>query len=74
MLFVVEVADLSVVVMALETAVLAGLISAVVASQVWPSELTHHVTLMTANEHTAVRLTAEHHAQVLACVCSNNNT
>jgi len=38
-----------VVVVALETAVYAGLISAVVTSQVLPSELTHRVTLMTTN-------------------------
>jgi len=47
---VVEISGLLVVVMvALETAVDAGLISAVVTSQVLPSELTHHVSLMTTN-------------------------
>jgi len=69
--FVVEVAGLSVVVvMALETAVHAGLIPAAVASQVLPSELTPHVTLMTANKHTTVRLTENMHKCLHVCAAT----
>ena len=50
---VVEVTALSVVEVALCTGVYGPEISAVVTSQVLPSELTHRVTLMTTNNHHA---------------------